>query len=689
MERVNFPRKSLWFFSVLAGRLIWFLIIGLVILRNKLDHDQVVYLFVILFALTHFFGQLPASLWFSWMGDLVPANRTTQYWSQRNGVTQLFTFIASLAFGFAVDFFNGSGWSYVGVIGFSAVMGLAELFIQARVPDRSRGKPRLHLADFFEIAMDMFQTLSRFFLRQGQDRNNYLYFTLAFAIFSLTTWVFVPFPFIYLQRNMGMSQLQVQSFVAVTTAVSYLSTFFFRSYGPRFGMKPLLIGCFALKMIEMALWSVVNHPSMGLWYYVIFAIGGFVNIGIGIAQFSLLTRITSPENRSLLSALFFTCMGIVSFATANVSGVIYQSLERFSFPFLAGTFGPFHSLSLFNAVGLLPVIVLLFRFRETGSSNPFTLARALLSENPIRNVMQAQVLSGGLSEAEKGKSLSRASGNFFEEEWITSLDSPSSRIRLEALLSLGRHAAPSLKLEHKLAHLAKNPALGLQIPALYVIGAQQLRTQIPLLTQLGLTALRKKDPSILPVILSSLGRMDDPASLNLVKKVLQQKRWVYPWPFALEALGKIGTQNDLPLLLEIYGSGKTFSTGNLEAKMGLIAMSRLVEKESTLFMLFDREEKLKGSSAEELIGKISESFIGSKIRKSWHTGVIALHDAGHYKNLTEKILTVTEEPPHPWSSVGAKTIFQFLSRRLLSRKTSGKIAEAEMLALLWVLAREG
>ncbi|MBL8993714.1 MAG: hypothetical protein JNM63_10260, partial [Spirochaetia bacterium] len=96
LEEIHFPRKLVWAVATGLSRLLWFLIVGLILLRNKLDHDQLVYLFVIVFAMTHFFAQLPASLWFSWMGDLVPSSRTTQFWSQRNGTTQLFTFLASL-----------------------------------------------------------------------------------------------------------------------------------------------------------------------------------------------------------------------------------------------------------------------------------------------------------------------------------------------------------------------------------------------------------------------------------------------------------------------------------------------------------------------------------------------------------------------------------------------------------------
>lgn len=686
LEEIRFPRKLVWVIATGVSRLLWFLIVGLILLRNKLDHDQLVYLFVIVFAMTHFFAQLPASLWFSWMGDLVPVSRTTEFWSRRNGTTQLFTFLASLGYGFAVDFLHGKTWAFVVVVGFSALMGIVEVLIYLRVPDRSAGKPRLRLADFFEIAIRLFSTVRDFFFRKTVERDNYLYFTAAFALFSLATWIFAPFPFIYLQRDIGLSQLQVQSLVAVTTVVSFLSTFFFRAYGPRFGMKPLLIFCFSLKIVELGAWSLLNHKGVAVWYYAIFVLGGFVNVGIVIAQFSLLTRMTRPENRSLLSALFFALMGILSFSTANVSGVIYQSLAPFSFPFLRGTFGPFHYTALFNAIVYIPVILLLLRFHESGSKDPISLARALLAENPIRNVMQAQLLSTGLSESDKGKSFSTASGNFFEEEWIASLDSPSSRLRTEALLSLSRHGRPSERLGTRLAALAGDPNQGLQIQAIYAIGSLQLRSLIPVLTSLGREALEHREAHLLPAILTALGRMDDRSALPLVKETLHQKKWIFPWPFAAEALGKLGREDDVPLLLAVYQGGQIFRKRPLETKMALIALSRLLEKNSPLFLLFDREEKEPGTALGQLLGDLSGRLVSAREKDAWLEKCLSLHEKGRFAVLARWIEKSLPAKGTVKSSFIAP--IQFLSGRIKSGKSSARVAEAETLAFLWLCAGE-
>lgn len=684
LEEIRFPRKIVWAIATGLSRLLWFLIVGLILLRHKLDHDQLVYLFVIVFAMTHFFAQLPASLWFSWMGDLVPGSRTTQFWSQRNGTTQLFTFIASLGYGFAVDFLHGRTWAFVVVIGFSALMGLVEVAIHMRVPDRSSGKPRLRLSDFFEITVHLFSTVRDFFFRRSVERNNYLYFTAAFALFSLATWVFAPFPFVYLQRDIGLSQLHLQSLVALATVISFLSTFFFRTYGPRFGMKPLLIFCFSLKVVELGLWSLLNHKGVAGWYYLIFALGGFVNVGIAIGQFSLLTRMTRPDNRSLLSALFFALMGVLSFATANVSGVIYQSLSQFSFPFLSGTFGPFQFIALFNALAFIPVIFLLLRFRESGSTDPISLARALLAENPIRNVMQAQLFSTGLSESEKGKSFTAASGNFFEEEWIASLDSPSSRLRTEALLSLSRHGRPSPRLTERLSALARDPAQGLQVQAIYAIGSLQIRPLIPVLTRLGRQALQSREAHLLPAILTALGRMDDRSALPLVKEVLLQKKWIFPWPFAAEALGKLGRESDLPLLLSVYQAGTIFRKRPLETKMALIAISRLLEKNSPLFLLFDREEKEPGAALGQLLAEIAGRAVPSREKDAWLEKALSLYEGHRLPDLIRLI-----EKSFPVDGRMATTHgepIRFLSTRIGSRKSSRRVAEAETLAYLWLCA---
>ncbi|MBL8992740.1 MAG: HEAT repeat domain-containing protein, partial [Spirochaetia bacterium] len=313
-----------------------------------------------------------------------------------------------------------------------------------------------------------------------------------------------------------------------------------------------------------------------------------------------------------------------------------------------------------------------------------SLARALLAENPIRNVMQAQLLSTGLSESEKGKSFSSASGNFFEEEWIASLDSPSSRLRTEALLSLSRHGRPSEKLAARLASLAGDPNQGLQIQAIYAIGSLQLRSLIPVLARLGRHALQNREAHLLPAVLTALGRMDDRSALPFVKEVLHQKKWIFPWPFAAEALGKLGRENDLPLLLSVYQAGQIFRKRPLETKMALIAMSRLLEKNAPLFLLFDREEKEPGTALGQLLGDLSGRAVPGREKDAWLEKSLLLFETHRHPTLVRQI--EKSLPSEKGMRPALELSMRFLSGRIKEGKSSRRVADAETLAFLWLCA---
>lgn len=120
-------------------------------------------------------------------------------------------------------------------------------------------------------------------------------------------------------------------------------------------------------------------------------------MGIASSQSSLLTSLGNKRIQSMAIGLFFSVVGLCGVLTGSVSGYLYNFLARQSLV-TDSPLNPFNVLALCSAVGYFSSILLLRKFHEDGAAPTGDMVRTLLSQNPVRAVYQANLLSQPMSE---------------------------------------------------------------------------------------------------------------------------------------------------------------------------------------------------------------------------------------------------------------------------------------------------
>jgi len=318
---------------------------------------------------------------------------------------------------------------------------------------------------------------------------------------------------------------------------------------------------------------------------------------------------------------------------------VYQGLQRFAFPLWGGVFGPFQFIGIGVLLSLFFSAALTMAFSERGTPDAWTFFRLVVSHNPVRMVLQSQILDQPLTEGRRTETLSQANGSLFEKEWIAGLDSPSTWVRGETVISLYRSGGrsgfpPSRALREKLLELAFDASSNLQPQAILALGQIQAREAVPRLRELYLRQRRTGEKTLAGAALVSLGRMEDPLLAPIFRSILGDRAELRFWPAAAEGLGKVGQTGDSPLLFRAMDRDPC-ARKPLYRKLYWIALSRLREKDSPLFTLYEREEKEAGSGMEKLLEELAgdmKAHLGME-EGAWEQVAHCAHSTGALKRL--------------------------------------------------------
>ncbi len=607
LQRRYFHRKHFWFTCSVITYLLFVLLIALVSIRLKLAHAALFPLFFLVYALVQTFTQLPASTNLSWIGELVPRRESASFWSRRTGFAGITTMIGGIVLGRLVDYLgrDNSG-TYVMVLLVGVFFGLLSTFVFAGAADPDpEPRPGASLPAL---------------IRETLQNREYRFLTAFFSWQSLFAWLSTGFIFVYLQDKSGMnfSMMVIQIMLALSALVAFLSGYFFRIVGAKYGRKPVLILCSLLKGIEFILWGILLPlngilDAVGHWVgnrlaalagagpidfppgifgaLPVFLLGGFVNMGIASAQSSLLTSLGNKRIQSIAIGVFFSIVGICGIATGSISGYLYNFLSELSI-IQKSPLNPFNVLALGSAFGFFSSIFMLRKFHEDGAAPTGDMVRTLLSQNPIRSVYQANILSQPMTENHRVELLNRSTGNLVSGEVIQSLWSPSSRVRDGALLSLLRNSeAADPELISEVIRLLDVPELGMQAMAARTLGRIGCVQAVPAL----IAKLNAEDTALVQASIFALGVIRNTDAVEPLRALMQDAKRREFWPPAAETLGKLGEKQDAILVLSAFEQ-ENFRVTRLQC---LIALVRLTLPDGgKVYPSFEAEEKRPGSELE-------------------------------------------------------------------------------------------
>lgn len=581
IQQRYFHRKRFWFISVFTQYFAYFVLVLLIAGWAMIPAPLAVMVFLIIFGLAQMAAQMVSSVFLAWMGELVPQRESNSFWNSRQGWSMIAIMVSSVCAGLLVDLMGREHrWTYAVVMAIGVIFGFGALAAQAMVPD-----PDPCNNSRSPLLLKIRQTW-----RNEQVRKLIIFFSFQ----SLIAWLACPFIFIYLQKSMELSMTTVQLLIACSSTVSFFSGYLFRVIGNKYGRKPVLLLCTFLKGIEFIFWGTMLPESGWIGALPAFIMGGFVNMGIGSSQLSLLTSVENKRNKSFSIAVFFAINGLCGFISSSMSGVVYDWLDSLEWV-TAIPLTPFNLMSLVVSLGYFTSILLFLSFREDGAAPTGRVVRVLLSNNPFRSIYHAHVLSQPMTENTRVETLEKTKGNLIAAELIHDLYSPSSRVRESVVWSIARNeqgADPVL--EEELLKIMDMPELGIQAPVARALGHLRSQKAVPVLVKY----LKGGDVTLAQSCIFALGLIGDTAAVTELDSMFDHERYRLLWPLAAEALGKLGDFRHTRHIYRAYQGEYNW----VIKKQILIAMTRTIATDKTIIHAkFEAEEKLPGCEIERLL----------------------------------------------------------------------------------------
>ncbi len=612
LQKHYFNRRRFYFVCWFIYYMLFLLLIVLTGVWFKIPPQGAFAIFLLIYAGVQVCCQLPNAVWLSWLGDLVPKRESNSYWSKRTGFAFVSTMAAGMILGKLADILGRDRPStYMIVLGIGTAIGLITLFMVLYGVADPDPEPQPQKGIWGII-------------REAVSQKAFRQLTVFFGFQSFWAWITQAFIFKYLVMDNGMnfSMFTVNSLVAYSALISFVSAYFFRIVGDRYGRTPLLVLCSVIKAGEFALWGTMvpgggelemacrnflgnvgidcSSVPAGLFYAIpIFTLGGFVNMGLASSQMSLITSVGQKKSQSFCIACFSAIVAMCGSLTAFFSGNLYLYLEESSW--LAEiSLTPFNIMALITGVGYLSSIFFLRKFREDGAAPTTTMVKMLLAQNPFRAVYNAHALAQPLSESSRVKML-RTVSNLANREIIDNLSSPSSQVRDHALLAI--NTMPSEQLDEELfeavSHLLDTPELGMQAMAARTLGRLHALSALKILQRHA----QNGDKSIAQAAIFALGMLGDKSSEAIIRGIVNDPDECQLHAVAAEALSKIGGSENSRLIFRVF----EFESYDVLRKQHLIALVRsLAVNKGQVHPEFEGESKLPGSKIERNLKRFCE-----------------------------------------------------------------------------------
>lgn len=276
-----------------------------------------------------------ATLWSSWMADIVPAHRRGAYFGLRTGVIGVIGMLGNLLAGALLDRL-AAPLGFQLVLGIAVISGLLGMLLYLFHFDPPVSAARHSLAKLVQVP-----------LRDANFRR-----FLLFAIYwQFSVFIAAPFVFPYFLDELGMSftQTAIWSVIALTCALG--TTIFWGRIADQSGNKAVLaVGTFVAGAVLPTCW-ILAGLSGNLDFIWASAVFDAVAWGaIGPAIFNLALASAPAPSRMMYMGMYSLASGVAGFLGGVLSGPLLSLLQQLEFSVFGLLISGYHLLFLLSGV---------------------------------------------------------------------------------------------------------------------------------------------------------------------------------------------------------------------------------------------------------------------------------------------------------------------------------------------------
>ncbi|MHC5053688.1 MAG: MFS transporter [Planctomycetota bacterium] len=337
-------RRTFWFYAAMAERLFRGLAVLAVFYLARVDVTLASVVFVGFMTLASMFTALSLPCWFSWLTDLIPAERHGRMWGVRSVWTGLTVICIALPGAWFIDRMTEAGMGVHGmlvVFALGLAVGYVDLFIHRTIPEpHMKAEPGRKLwSEVVKVLRDArFRPVLMFKAAWG----------FSMALGGAVTLVYLN-EYLGFRHNLFMGVLAL---IAIPTVSGVLAAPYIGGLVDRLGCRRVLVwahvawSTIPLGLILMRPGAHVAWAVAGLFFVTNIAMRAAMN-----ASQKLTTRLPKREDRGMYLAVS-TCVGSLAVgAGALVAGEVMQLLDGWSVTVFGVGFVGFHVL--FGASALL------------------------------------------------------------------------------------------------------------------------------------------------------------------------------------------------------------------------------------------------------------------------------------------------------------------------------------------------